>query len=52
MTIQVVITKMKNIIVEARTDIFNHPYIQALDVWELEKGGVKKQEEGENCECI
>lgn len=36
-----IITKNR-IIVEARMEIFNHPYIQVLNVWELDERGRKK----------
>ena len=26
---------VSQIVIEARTDLINHPYIQALDIWEL-----------------
>lgn len=38
------VTTRNRIVVEARTDIFNYPYIQGLDVWLLEeKEGRKKR---------
>lgn len=43
MTIGVVITTRKRLIVETRMNIINHSYIQVLDVWELEKGGETKK---------
>jgi hypothetical protein len=27
--------------VEARTDLINHPYLMALDIWELNRSGEK-----------
>lgn len=44
MAIGVAVTTKKRIIVEAKTGIINHPYIQVLDVWELGKtAGAKKK---------
>lgn len=41
--IGIAITRWNRIIVEARADIIKHSYIQALDLWELEKTGGKKK---------
>lgn len=42
-TIPIVVTTRNRIIVEVRIDIFNHPYKQELDIWELEETGEKKK---------
>lgn len=41
--IEVAITTRNRLVVGARIDIINHRYIQALDVWELEKRQVAKK---------
>lgn len=47
MAIGIVVTTRNRIIVEARMNIINHPYIKVLDVWELEKRvGKKKSRKG------
>lgn len=43
MVIEIAIITRNRIIVEARADIINHPYIQVLDVWELVKRREKKK---------
>lgn len=43
MTIEIVGTMRNRIIVEAKTDIINHPYIKVLNVWELEERGGRKK---------
>lgn len=41
--IEILVTPQNRIIVEARTDIINHSYIQALNIWELEERRGKKK---------
>lgn len=43
MAIGIVITTKNRIIVEARMNLINHPYIQVLDVSKLEERGGKKK---------
>lgn len=40
----VVVTTRNKLIVEVKTDIINHLYMQTLDIWELkERGEVRKR---------
>lgn len=41
--IEIAVNTSGRLIIEARTDIIDHPYIMAIDVWELEKPGEEKK---------